>query len=138
MALRYIRVVVFLAFLLSTTVALAESRPGNSQADTQSQNSNTSPNTSAGIQELNFTLEQKRAILALNQKYGEQSRKLIKEVVQAQKEFNNLVVSPSAPESEVREKFHQVESLKRQLDELRFENTISLRSLMTPEQRRFL
>jgi len=53
----------------------------------------------------------------------------------AQEELEVLIRSEDASESEVRNKYEEVESLRRQISELQFERRMAIREILRPEQR---
>jgi len=53
----------------------------------------------------------------------------------AQEELEVLIRSEDASESEVRNKYEEVESLRRQISELQFERQMAIREILRPEQR---
>ncbi len=88
------------------------------------------------MQELDLSREQFEQLAAIRNRYREQIIQTDEELYQAEQELEELMGSPTATESEVREKFRQVELLRQRLAELTFESSLEMRSVLRPDQRR--
>jgi Spy/CpxP family protein refolding chaperone len=87
------------------------------------------------IQELNLTPEQTQQIQAIQNQYQDQISQRRQAVRQARQELLDLMAG-TASEAQVREKYRQVETLKQQASQTRFDSMLAMREVLTPEQRR--
>jgi Spy/CpxP family protein refolding chaperone len=136
MSLRSVSALVLALLSLGGTVALAKSDnfPPQTVAQTSQSQSPLRGNGGRLAQELNLTPEQMQKMQAIRQRYKEQISQRASELRQAQQELRELMAT-TASADEVRAKYRQVEQLRQQLTESRFESTLAVRDLLTPEQR---
>jgi len=87
------------------------------------------------IQELNLTPEQTQRLQAIQNQYQEQVSQRRQAARQARQELFDLMAG-TASESQVREKYRQVETLKQQAEDVKFSSLLAMREVLTPEQRR--
>lgn len=87
------------------------------------------------LQNLDLTQEQLEQLQTVRQRYQNQISQNAQALRQARQELQGLMAGTS-PESEIRRKFRQVQSLDQRVDELRFESMLAMRQVLTPEQRR--
>lgn len=136
MSLRRVSVLVFALLSLSSDVALANTDKFLPQTVAQASQSQSRPSGSGGrlVQELNLTSEQMQKMQAIRQRYKEQISQRASALRQAQQELRSLMAGTAAA-AEVRGKYRQVEELRQQLGESRFESTLAVREILTSEQR---
>lgn len=87
------------------------------------------------LQQLNLSREQMQKIQAIRARYKtkiEQNSQILR---QAQQELSNLMAGVAST-NEIREKHRQVEQLRQQLAQMRFESMLEIRDVLNPEQRR--
>lgn len=87
------------------------------------------------FQDLNLTSEQTQQMQAIRDQYQEQISQRKQGVRQAQQELLDLMAG-TASESQIREKYRQVETLKQQVSDIKFDSRLAMREVLTPEQRR--
>lgn len=87
------------------------------------------------IQELNLTPDQTQRLQAIQDQSQVQISQRKQAARQARQELVDLMAG-TAPESQVREKYRQVEALKQQAEDARFDSLLAMREVLTPEQRR--
>lgn len=136
MSLRRVSVLAVLMLSLGSAVAFAP----NSllpQAIAQNTEEQRRPNRHQAqlFEELNLTPEQTQQIQAIQNQYQDQISQRRQAVRQARQELLELMAG-TASESQVREKYRQVETLKQQVEETRFDSMLAMREVLTPEQRR--
>lgn len=130
------RVSVLALAMLSLGGGVASANPNNllPQKLAQTLQTQTQSNRSGLIQELNLTSDQVQRMQAVRQQYKDQIAQTSQRLRQAQQELQTLMAS-TATANQVRDKHRQVVALQQQLGELRFESTLALRELLTPQQR---
>ena len=135
MSLRRVSVMFAIMLSLGSAVALAP----NSllpQASAQNTEEQRRPNRhQAKFQELNLTPEQTQQIQTIESRYEDQMAQRKQAVRQAKQELVDLMAG-TASESQVRQKYRQVEALKQQVADIRFDSMLAMREVLTPEQRR--
>ncbi len=135
MSLRRVSVMFALMLSLGSAVALAP----NSllpQAIAQNTEEQRRPNRyQAKFQELNLTPEQTQQIQTIENQYEAQIAQRKQAVRQAKQELVDLMAG-TASESQVRQKYRQVEALQQQVADIRFDSMLAMREVLTPEQRR--
>lgn len=92
------------------------------------------PRQKGWLRELELTPEQMQKIREIrrnSQPKLQQQRLLVR---QKQQELQTLMAG-NKPSTEVREKYHQLKSLRQQIQETQFENTLLIRDVLNPEQR---
>lgn len=87
------------------------------------------------LQKLNLTREQKQQLRAIQQQYKGEMKQQRQELLQAQQELTGLMAG-TASQSQIREKYRQVEALRQEVGELQLESMLATREVMTPAQRR--
>ena len=86
------------------------------------------------LRELNLSADQVQKIQAIRDQYHARLSEQRRAVQQAQQELQQLMDSNASAE-QVRQKFDQVQSLKRRLGETRMDSMLAIRAVLTPEQR---
>jgi len=115
-------------FFSQITTQTIESQPGN-----QNQ-SRLAHNREGLIWVLNLTPEQVQKMQAIRRQYKDQILQTTQQLRQAKQQLSDAIAG-TAPADEVRAKHRQVDMLQQQLGDLRFETTLEVRELLTPEQR---
>ena len=85
--------------------------------------------------ELGLTPEQAQKMQAILDRDKSQIQQRVQAMKQAQRELRNLMAG-SASQEEVRAKYRQVESLRQEVDRLRFDSMLAVREILTLEQRK--
>lgn len=86
------------------------------------------------MQQLNLTRSQKQQLQAIQQQYREPLHEQRQKLAQAQQELSDLMAG-TASQSQIREKYRQVEALRQQVGELNLDSMLAMREVMTLEQR---
>jgi Spy/CpxP family protein refolding chaperone len=87
------------------------------------------------MQSLNLNEQQKQDLNAIRQKYQGQMETLYSQLRTRQDEMRTLM-GGNASDNDIRAKHKQVEELRQQLGELRFESMLASRKVLTPDQRK--
>lgn len=87
---------------------------------------------------LNLTPEQKQKIQEIRKETGNKARDLRKTLRSKRLEMRDLMFDPDVSEAELRKKHKQVASLHEQAENAMFEDFLSIRSLLTPVQKKHL
>ncbi|MFS8119374.1 MAG: Spy/CpxP family protein refolding chaperone [Microcoleus sp.] len=137
MSIRRISAIAVLMLTLGTTAA-ATAGPSPAQPETIAQNQR--PNRPAGkkgglFEQLNLSAEQKQKMQAVRDRYKEQVSQRMQAIRQARQELETMMSSATANASQMRDKNRQIMGLRQQLEEVQFESTLSMREVLTPEQR---
>ncbi|MEG4283905.1 Spy/CpxP family protein refolding chaperone [Microcoleus sp. A006_D1] len=137
MSIRRISAIAVLMLTLGTTAA-ATAVPSPAQAETIAQNQR--PNRPAGkkgglFEQLNLSADQKQKMQAVRDRYKEQVSQRMQAIRQARQELETMMSSTTANASQMRDKHRQIMGLRQQLEEVQFESTLSMREVLTPEQR---
>lgn len=137
LSLRRVSVLTVLMLSLGSSVAFANPNFLLSQASAQNTEEQRRPNRGKArlFQDLNLTPEQSQQIQAIQDQYQDQISQRRQAVRQARQELLELMASTAA-ESQIREKYRQVETLKQQVSDIRFDSMLAMRQVLTPEQRR--
>jgi Spy/CpxP family protein refolding chaperone len=85
--------------------------------------------------ELGLTPEQAQKMQAIFDRDKPQIQQRVQTMKQTQRELRNLMAG-SASQEEVRAKYRQVESLRQEVDRLRFDSMLAVREILTLEQRK--
>ena len=72
-------------------------------------------------------------IMAIRNQNQQEIRQSLQELLNAQEEFNTMI-SGSETENQLRQKHDQVLRLRKKLAELRFNNILKIREVLTPKQ----
>lgn len=129
MLLRRVSVLTALIISFGSCIAIAEVKPQLSGAIAQNNSANTGL-----VQELKLTSAQMEQIKGIRNKYKEPISQRLKTQRQREQELRNLMTS-SAPESQIRAKFQQLQAVRQELNSLRFESQLAMRQVLTPDQR---
>lgn len=86
------------------------------------------------VQALQLTDEQKEQFKAIKKKYKELLPEKMKAMRNARKELQQAL-SGDGSEADIRQKFESLQKLQAEFSRSRFEKVLSIRSLLTPEQR---
>jgi len=137
MSIRRISAIAVLMLTLGTTAA-ATAVPSPAQPETIAQNQR--PNRPAGnkgglFDKLNLSADQKQKMQGVRDRYKEQVSQRMQAVRQARQELETMMSSSTANASQMREKHRQIMGLRQQLEEVQFESTLSMREVLTSEQR---
>lgn len=138
-SLRRVSVLTVLMISLGSAVAFANPNSLLPQAIAQNTEEESRPNRGRGkaqlFQELNLAPEQTQQIEAIRNQYQDQISQRKQAVRQARQELVELMAS-TASQNQIREKYRQVETLKQQVADIKFESMLAMREVLTPEQRR--
>lgn len=126
------RVSVLAALILSVS-SVAVAAPNAKLSGAIAQNKQSGGNNIA--KELNLSQAQVQQIEGIRNKYKNQLAQTRQSLNQSQQELRNLMTG-TAPESQVRSKYQQVQALQQQLGNLRFESQLAMRQVLSPTQRR--
>ncbi len=110
------------------TAQTTESQPGNQNQSRLAHNRNSL------VRVLNLTPDQVQKLQAIRRQYKDQILQTSQQLRQARQQLSEAIAG-TAPADEVRVKHRQVDALQQQLGDLRFESTLAVRELLTPEQR---
>lgn len=137
MSFRRVSVLAVLMLSLGSAVAFANQNSLVPQAIAQNTEAPRRPNRGKEqlIQELNLTPQQTQQIQTIQNQSQDQISQRRQAVRQARQELFELMAG-TASESQVRQKYRQVETLKQQVSEIRFDSILAMREVLTPEQRR--
>lgn len=86
------------------------------------------------LEKLNLTENQKRQIEAIHKKYQGQIENRRITLYTAHQELHEMMVGISS-NTQIRAQHRKISSLREELGDLRFERTLEIRGLLTPEQR---
>lgn len=89
---------------------------------------------SGWLKDLNLTQDQLRQIKAIRKQSKDQITQKRQAMRQAQQELEALMAS-GASKDEVRNKYNQLKTLRQQLTDANFENTLAIREILNVEQR---
>ena len=133
MSLRRVSIVAAVLVALGGTSALAQPISYQvAQNPTPSPNQQRSP--SGWLQDLNLTPQQLQQIKVLRNQSKDKIIQKRQAVRQAQQELEALIAG-AAPSYQVRNKYNQLKTLKQQLADTQFENTLAIREILNVEQR---
>jgi Spy/CpxP family protein refolding chaperone len=119
----------------STAAAIAVPNPTESQTVAQNQRPNRPAGKEGGMfDKLNLSADQKQKMQAVRDRYKDQISQRREAVRQARQELQTMM-SGTANTSQIRDKHRQITALRQQLEDVQFESTLSMRELLTPEQR---
>jgi periplasmic protein CpxP/Spy len=86
------------------------------------------------LKDLNLTSEQLQQIQDIRKiSKGDIAQK--RQGVQKVKQELETLMANTAPQNEVRKKYQQLKTLRQQLNDAQFENTLAIREVLNPEQR---
>ncbi|MFN3360657.1 MAG: Spy/CpxP family protein refolding chaperone [Pseudanabaenaceae cyanobacterium] len=86
------------------------------------------------LEELNLTPQQKQQLDTIRQQSQSQLETLRQRKRQLRQEMDQLL-SSNASEQQLRAKFQEIQAVKAEMDEIRFNQTLAMRQILTPEQR---
>ena len=133
---RRVSAIAVLMLSLGSAVAFANPNSLIPQATAQNTEEQRRPNRQKDrFQDLNLTSEQTQQMQAIRDRYQDQISQRKQGVRQAQQELLDLMAG-TASESQIREKYRQVETLKQQVSDIKFDSRLAMREVLTPEQRR--
>ena len=137
MSIRRISAIAVLMLTLGTTAAAtAVSAPAQAETIAQNQRPNRPAGKRGGLfEQLNLSADQKQQMQAVRDRYKEQVSQRMQAVRQARQELETMMSSATANASQMRDKHRQIMGLRQQLEEAQFESTLSMREVLTPEQR---
>lgn len=136
MSLRRVSVLAAVMLALGSAVAVANPNSLFSQTVAQNQEGQRPQrgNREGLMKELNLTpqqMQQMQEIRRQNKAKVEQSASTLR---QAKQELTQLMAGDASTD-QIRQKYQQVETLRQQMADLRFENMLAMREILTPEQR---
>lgn len=86
------------------------------------------------IQELNLSQQQQQQLEAIRQGQQGEVERLRQDAQRLRQEMDQLL-SSNAPTDTLRDKFREIQTLKGRMEELRFEQMLAMREVLTLEQR---
>jgi periplasmic protein CpxP/Spy len=86
------------------------------------------------LKDLNLTSKQLQQIQDIRKKSKGDITQKRQGVQKAKQELETLMAN-TAPQNEVRKKYQQLKTLKQELNDTQFENTLAIREVLNPEQR---
>ena len=129
------RVFIVAAVLVAFGGTSAQALPISHQvAQNPTPSFNQQRSSSGWLQDLNLTPQQLQQIKVLRNQSKDQITQKRQAVRQAQQELEALIAG-AAPSSQVRNKYNQLKTLKQQLADTQFENTLAIREILNVEQR---
>ena len=128
-----------LTLSIGSAVTLATPKPWLPQGIAQNLNNTDRParGMPRWIQQLNLTSEQTQRMQAISSKYRNQMDQPAQSLRQAQTELSQLIAG-DATSDVLRQKHRQIESLRQQVGNFKFESLLEMREVLTPDQRRQL
>lgn len=121
---------------VSGTTALAQLNLVSSQV--AAQNPTPSPHQQhskpSWLQDLNLTPQQMQQIKVIRTQSKDQISQKKQAIRQAQQELQTLMAG-TASQNQVRDKYNQLKTLKQQLADTQFNNTLAIREVLNPQQR---
>ncbi|AFY74025.1 hypothetical protein Syn7502_01999 [Synechococcus sp. PCC 7502] len=110
-------------------IAMIPTLPANSQiAD------NPSPPPASVLKALNLSDSQKQQIESILQKGKESRRTAMEELREKERELRGMM-DGTATREVLTQKFNQIQNLRRQNEQRRFEQMLAIREILTPQQR---
>lgn len=85
-------------------------------------------------EKLDLTDEQSTQIEAIHEKYSQQNQQSRQELQQAREKMRSLLTSNATP-NQLRQQHQEMQDLRQQLGNSRFESMLEVREILTPEQR---
>lgn len=136
MSIRRISALALLMLTLgSTAAAIAVPNPLEPETIAQNQPPNRRGGKEGGMfEKLNLSADQKQKMQAVRDRYKDQISQRREAVRQARQELQTMM-GGTANTSQIRDKHRQIMGLRQQLEDVQFESTLSMRELLTPEQR---
>ncbi|MBD2104051.1 Spy/CpxP family protein refolding chaperone [Leptolyngbya sp. FACHB-261] len=139
MSLRYASVLTALVLAFSSTIAsteplLAQMGP---QDDTAEMGSRRERSGLGWLQQLNLTPEQTQRLQAIRAQNQPGIRQRTQALRQAKQELRQLMAG-TAPASQVQTKYRQVQALRQEIEQLRFDSMMAMREVLTSTQRQQL
>ncbi len=129
------RVSIVAAVLVAVGGPSAQALPISHQvAQNPTPSFNQQRSSSGWLQDLNLTPQQLQQIKVLRNQSKDQITQKRQAVRQAQQELEALIAG-AAPSYQVRNKYNQLKTLKQQLADTQFENTLAIREILNVEQR---
>lgn len=140
MLLRRISVLALLMLALGDAGALAQSAPVPEGPVAQRPGDDGPPGPPGRgpgelFEQLNLSQDQMQKMQQIRERYKTQMQQQQQTLRQAEDEFRDMM-SSTASQSQLREKHRQVQGLREQMGELRFESMLEMREVLTPDQRR--
>lgn len=89
------------------------------------------------FRDLQLSRQQRQAIRKIRQQYGPQTREKAQLLRQTRQDLKAMIAGESA-EDEIRSQFQTLEQLTQETLNLRFENMMAIREVLTPDQRQQL
>jgi Spy/CpxP family protein refolding chaperone len=87
---------------------------------------------------LNLTPEQKQQIQGIRKKTSTKARDLRKTLREKRLEMRESMFDPDTTEAQLRNKHRQIRKLQEQAENTMFEDFLTIRALLTPEQKKHL
>lgn len=89
---------------------------------------------SGSLKDLNLTPQQMQQIKTIRTQSKDQIAQKRQAIRQAQQELKALMAG-TASKDQVRDKYNQIRTLKQELADIQFDNKLSIREVLNPEQR---
>lgn len=90
------------------------------------------------LQKLGLSEEQKQKIRQLRSKNSDKARELRESLKGARLQMRQLMFDPDATEAQIRAKRKQLRQMQDQMEDMQIEDFLSMRSVLSPEQRKRL
>ncbi|HEY9788450.1 MAG TPA: Spy/CpxP family protein refolding chaperone [Candidatus Obscuribacterales bacterium] len=87
---------------------------------------------------LNLTEEQKTKIKALREKNADKAKELRQSMMTRRQEMQQMMFDPEASDAAIRAKFNELRRMQEQAEEIKINDFLAIRSLLTPEQKKRL
>lgn len=113
----------------------SQSGVANAMKPVERRNSRGAP---INLQALGLSEAQRQQIRQLRKKNSVTARQLRQSLRQKRQEMRALMFDPNATASQIRSKRHELRQMQDQMEDIQIEDFLSLRSVLTPEQRRRL
>jgi Spy/CpxP family protein refolding chaperone len=121
---------------LGSSIALA--KPNLVLSQVLAQNPTPSPRQQRGqsgwLKDLNLTPQQIQQIKTIRTQSKDQTAQKRQAIRQAQQELKGLMAG-TASKDQVRDKYNQLKTLRQELADIQFDNTLAIREVLNPEQR---
>ncbi|MHC5673621.1 Spy/CpxP family protein refolding chaperone [Nostoc sp.] len=138
MLIRRVSILAVAMIAFSSTIALAKPTLVSRQVIAQTPTS--VPRTNGGksggwLKDLNLTSEQLQQIKQIRNQSKPQIAQKSQMIRQGQQELHDLIAG-TATKEQVRDKYKEIKLVQQQLADVQFENTLAIREILNPEQRR--
>jgi Spy/CpxP family protein refolding chaperone len=135
MSLRHIALLTAAIVAFGGTIAIADPSPQVSQPVAQVPDDMPGPDRGGWLRDLNLTSEQLQKIQQIRSQRKGQLAEQRQTMRQAMQELRQLMAG-NAPTEQIRQKYNEVRTLRMKLADAQFNDLLSIREVLTPEQRR--